>query len=176
MTWNCFWLWRPASHGIVRHRIHRIRHLQLRVRSLHRLFHRPRGSWLWTCKVAGPPLLAIPPLAWVWHPSIAPLPPISPPPDTGGGYDTFFPGGAGGLGGFLPSGVGQLIPSAFAGSPSLLNVPPSLTGTNCCTVLARPSPNVTEPGMAALLVLAVVVVIALKNQTDKVSRMTTNPF
>lgn len=156
---RCHWVW-EALRVAVHRRPASIRHGHRVLRR--RLLRRP-GIWRWTC-AAGPPLLAIPPLAYVWHPAAPPLPPVLPPPDLGG-YDTFWPGFGGG---FLPSGVGQLIPAAFVGSPSLLNVPPSLTGTACCGGGESHDMSTTEPG-AALLLGAALVVTALLGRARKVA-------
>jgi hypothetical protein len=148
---NC-WKW-ITSHvarplGVVRRR------LPVRQHGHHHP-HGKAGHWIWVCRSA-PPLLAIPPLAWVWHPFIAPGPvaAIAPPSDTGG-YSGFDSGGSGS--GFLTSAA------AFAGSPSFLIAPPSLPGTPGCisdcgsSVPGMPGAAVSEPNgciiMAALLVI-----------------------
>jgi len=153
---NC-WKWIASHAPLARHHFHR--HGRGLLARHHRL-----GRWIWTC--SAPPVLAIPPLAWGWHPFIAPGPvaAIAPPSDTGG-YGGFDSGGSAlGYGAGLPSGIGvELIPSAFAGSPSFLNTPPSLTGTSGCvsdcgsSVPGMPGAAVSEPNgciiMAALLVI-----------------------
>jgi hypothetical protein len=161
---NC-WKW-IASHVVV----HRRRSTAVVGPHRHRLFHhwlvrRPRvGRFVWTCSAV--PVFAIPPAAFWWHPFIAPGPvaAIAPPSDTGG-YGGFDSGGSElGYGAGLPSGIGvELIPSAFAGSPSFLNTPPSLTGTSSCvsdcgsSVPGMSGAAVSEPNgciiMAALLVI-----------------------
>lgn len=158
---SCWWQFvRPRHVGLgVVHVRPRVRHTGWR-RAI-----RPRGIWQWTC-AAGPPVFAIPPLAWVWHPPIAPIPPIAPPSDTGdtGGYDTFWPGGNG-LGAGLPSGEGVLIPAAFAGSPSLVNAPPNLTGSACC-VVAQGRSAVSEPAVVWMLGAALLITFL----ADRLSR------
>lgn len=153
---NC-WKW-ITTHAHV-HRHHAVAGHRRPLRFHHGMVRRPRASrWVWTC--AAPPLFAIPPLAWVWHPFVAPGPvaAIAPPSDNGG-YGGFDSGGSGlGYGAGLPSGIGvELIPSAFAGSPSLLNAP-SLPGANCCTAVATPpEAAVSEP--AGVVIMAVLLVV-----------------